>query len=506
MHILKTCATAVLLALSVQLYATAQDGENPLSYSSMALRAISDVVPISGSNAIIPSVSDANGIASFIDNPASMALVEKSYFSFGYTMVGNFDQVTSFGNQATKLNRNLPLNNNGLLTEAGFVRNVPTSTGDLSFGISYALQQDFHRNSKFNAFNINSSITDNFKLSGSNSLPFEVFATDWNNQNNEYVESIFRIGQTSEDEFLGIYQDGEIQQSGFMGDISAFGATEFFKNFIIGASIGTTIGRYTISRTIIEEDLDNIYNIDLIDDDFNPNTPGTDIDLLQFNNRIEAEINGFTFRMGVIYKLNKKYQFGASLTFPTSLRIDEKFSESSESIFDNGFGYIGEDSGKSYYYISRPKRYRLGATAYLRDDVKISIATDFINYSDVDVDELGFGQDYRTNEYIRDHFVDVINLRFGSTYALNKKIKLRASYAYLPSKTNRNTINRNIFGGGLSYELNRRIILDLNMQYSEYDDRSVLYDYENFNGPSVDEIIDQKIRRLIMLSSLRLVF
>lgn len=510
---MKSLFSIVLTTLTVFAFhqtLMAQDGENPLLYSTSALRLSAAEFPLSGTNAIIPSVSDPNGFASFIDNPASMALVETSYFSFGFSVLNRRDEISSFGNQATNLNQNPLINNNGLLSDIGFVYKAPTTMGKLSIGAGYTLQKDFHRMNQFDVFNQNSSLTDNLRLGGDGTVAFDVYGTDWNDNTREYVESIFRIGQTSDLEFLGINQLGEINQSGYMGDLSLFGAVEFQENLFVGASIGSTIGRYNYRREFLEEDLNNVYNIDLIDDDEDPATPGTDIELLQFEDRIESELAGFTFRLGTIYKLSEALHLGASATIPTKLRVDETFTESAESVFDNGNGFYSENDGNSVYYINRPAKYSVGVTSFIANDIKISAAADFINYSnatmDARFDDFGGAIERGTNDFISQNFEDVINYRVGLTFNLNNEAKLRASFAHLPSKTSRNTLDRNIFGGGLSLKLNDSIDLDLVTQFSEFDDRSVLYDYENFSGEFVDEVILEKVRRLNFFATLRIAY
>ena len=64
--------------------AIAQDGYDPMSYSSLSQLFSSQQHLGSANSAIIPSVAMENGYASFIDNPAGMSLIKGSYLNLGY--------------------------------------------------------------------------------------------------------------------------------------------------------------------------------------------------------------------------------------------------------------------------------------------------------------------------------------------------------------------------------------------------------------------------------------
>ena len=57
---------------------------NQLNYSSIAQQIIQTNINGDPQSSVLPSVAIDNGYGSFLENPATMALINDSYFSFGY--------------------------------------------------------------------------------------------------------------------------------------------------------------------------------------------------------------------------------------------------------------------------------------------------------------------------------------------------------------------------------------------------------------------------------------
>ena len=71
-----------MVFISTQLFA--QDGANQINYSSLAQQFVQTNLNGDPNASILPSVALANGYGSFLDNPASMALINDTYFNIGY--------------------------------------------------------------------------------------------------------------------------------------------------------------------------------------------------------------------------------------------------------------------------------------------------------------------------------------------------------------------------------------------------------------------------------------
>ncbi len=500
----------ILCLLSPRLQA--QDGQDPLLYTSQALRLTAVDFPLSSRNALIPSVAGHNGFASFIDNPASMAFSPDSYLSIGFgniqrTTQANFIQNTSVI-RGSELDESDIVNNNGLLTEIGAVIKIPTITGRLVVGGGYNLLADFNRDSRFSGFNPNSSITDFYRLNGDASVAFDVFGTDCGDFNCTFVESIFRVGQNSDSQFLGIYQDAEIKQRGYLGQYTAFAAVEFARNLIVGGAFGVVSGQYTHQRLYFEEDRDNVYDLDIIDEDGNDVTQGTDVDRFEFYDETNQSMIGVNFRVGLIYELTRNLSIGGSAMFRSSVDVDEDFSSYAIGEFDNGNALESQSDGRYNYVVRIPGRYSLGFNLRNFIGFNISGSADYIDYSNAGL-RFGLnplGQQRESNLYIQDRFEDVINYRIAAEFDPVFLPQVRVSYASLPSRTADFELEREVYGLGITIPLNQQFFLDIGAQYLEFDDRSGLYTYESFRGEFVEERIEETVSRLNVLASIRIMF
>src|SRR5690554_4203815 len=95
----------LLPMLFLSLNAFAQDGNNPISYSNLALQYNSPTLNGDAANSFMPSVAIANGIGSYLDNPASMALLGQSSFNFS-VLNTNFNQESFYLNNSINSDRN----------------------------------------------------------------------------------------------------------------------------------------------------------------------------------------------------------------------------------------------------------------------------------------------------------------------------------------------------------------------------------------------------------------
>jgi len=77
--------SGIMLSFTV----TAQDGESPVSYKSLAIQMSTLNSNGDASSAATTSVSTFNGYGSFLDNPASMALSKMSFYSIGWLNQSN---------------------------------------------------------------------------------------------------------------------------------------------------------------------------------------------------------------------------------------------------------------------------------------------------------------------------------------------------------------------------------------------------------------------------------
>jgi len=453
---------------------------------------------------VMPGVSSATGLGAYQENPASMALVESSYFSFGLSnryvteestylgSISDFDDVQSN------------------IGDIGFVYKVPTSRGTLVVGGGYSQNADYNRAFSASARNEQSSLTDFYASFPTdnplNEAAFEAYAIDdvEVDQNGETVvvsESIFRFP-----DFLGIDQNFETIERGVMGDYSAFIATEFQPNFFVGVSIGLLSGSYTYARSFLEADRPDVYNSAFIDSD-GDGQADTDIDNILSEDRIDAQFTGLTARLGILYKLPGNINIGAGYHYSGKLSVDEEFSTQITTSLDNGADpFFGEDFGEFTYKIKRPDRFNVGITLADINGLTLSAAVEGVRYSQGRI-EFGSIRDSEAenaiNSTVRTDLEDVINLRGGLEYRVNPFFTPRIGYGYYPSPQKNISADRQFFSGGFSARVFDNVTFDLGLQYSIWEDQNQLYDY--FEGNDlVAETVREEVTRWNIMAGVRI--
>lgn len=483
----------------------AQDGNSQVSYSNLALQFSTMNINGDAASGFVPSVATSNGFGSFLDNPASVALINESYFNVGMLNSSLEQQNTYLGNtidSEDKLNR---------LSNLGFIYELPTDQGKFVIGGGYNLHTSQNRINEFGGRNSESTITDHFEDPGSDyyDLAFETFAIDYATEDSTFLESIFRIGI----DYPGITQDARTTYTTNMGEYSFFFGTEFQKNLYVGVSGGLTAGTYTYQRDFLEVDDRNDYDGDFI--------AGSDIDNILTHDEIDADVIGFAIRAGLIYKISPNFNVGASYLLPSSLTINENYYSSIETNLDDGSAPFEYDLEGDYTYkISKPGQLNIGFAATDIGNFSISTSAEFINYSNLDLDLItasdvgGFNeerilreQEAELDSAMVNDYKMVINLKAGVKYQVNDQVELKAGYAYLPGRSRIFEADKNIISGGVGVNITESILLDVAAQYALWDDRSVAYSYyDDMAGEYRQETIAESINKLNILAGIKILF
>ena len=466
----------------------AQDGYDPMSYSSLSQVFSSQQYLGSANSAILPSVAIENGYASFIDNPAAMSLIKGSYVNIGY--MSNRSEF----NQSFRGNELLLDSKADYINNIGVVYKIPTRVGSLVIGGGIHTNSVYNRSLGSSAFNNQSTITDVFKGESSDyrSIAFETYAIDYADQAQTQLESIFRIG--FDDGFPGTYQQSEITQDGRSREFAFFMGTEFKKNLHIGFSLGINEAFHNMSRNILEEDLDNVYDGDFIEQDENGEN-GTDIYSIQLSDELRSDVLGFEARIGAVYQLGQYLNLGASWSLPSIMKITEEYNSTITTSFDNSLGpFFDSFEGEFTYAITRPSKYSLGMAVNQLKGFDLSIGVDFISYNKTDIDltydqsldfdEVAFLRDQEAviEQSISQRYQSVMNTRIGAQYRFKNGAELRAGTSILPSKSVQIDETRTLYSGGIGIPISRDFFLDITTQYIQWNDRSVLYEYQDMGS------------------------
>ena len=489
----------------------AQDGYDPMSYSSLSQVFSSQQYLGSANSAILPSVAIENGYASFIDNPAAMSLIKGSYVNIGY--MSNRSEF----NQSFRGNELLLDSKADYINNIGVVYKIPTRVGSLVIGGGIHTNSVYNRSLGSSAFNNQSTITDVFKGESSDyrSIAFETYAIDYADQAQTQLESIFRIG--FDDGFPGTYQQSEITQDGRSREFAFFMGTEFKKNLHIGFSLGINEAFHNMSRNILEEDLDNVYDGDFIKQDENGEN-GTDIYSIQLSDELRSDVLGFEARIGAVYQLGQYLNLGASWSLPSIMEITEEYNSTITTSFDNSLGpFFDSFEGEFTYAITRPSKYSLGMAVNQLKGFDLSIGVDFISYNKTDIDltydqsldfdEVAFLRDQEAviEQSISQRYQSVMNTRIGAQYRFKNGAELRAGTSILPSKSVQIDETRTLYSGGIGIPISRDFFLDITTQYIQWNDRSVLYEYQDMGSTKpIQESISESNQLINVLIGIKI--
>lgn len=476
----KIIITTVLLAAFFGLqHSYAQSDNNILLYNNQATLFGDQGPAYDPISIVIPGTAMKAGIGSFIDNPASMALFDKSIGEFGLSFGDVSEEANYLGNSRTLDNNQFNFSN------LGFLYSLPTSQGSLVFGGAYTKHTTFNRALAFRGRNENSTITDLFKTDGSpyQEIAFNTFATDYGDEFQDWDESIFRIGFEQYGDFLGIGQQGEVLQSGNGGEYSLFFATEFQRDLMIGASIGLLSGKFKYDRIFQEIDEFDDYNSDIIDSD-DDGVGETDIDNILLDDNLTSRYNGFRARAGLLYKATDNINFGVSYTLPTKIFVDEEFDASITTTFDNGTEYNDFSDSEFSYNVKYPGMVALGAALEDLSGLSISLSAEYINYSNTEIEfeesDL-FEDELAEKDFISEAYQAVWSYRAGLAYDLTPDFTVRGGYRFQPSRFKDGNDDRSIYSFGAGFRIGNGIRFEAAAQYTMWDEVSAVYDYGDYN-------------------------
>lgn len=489
----------------------AQSGQSPISYSNLALQFSGSGANGDPQSAVLPSVALSNGYGGYLDNPASIALMEGSYLSTA--LLGNtVEQENSYLGTTfdTEYSR-------GRFSNIGAVLQIPVKQGKMVIGAGYNLFHDINRYDVFGGRNNESTITDQFKDPSSDyhDIAFETYAIDYADTSGSYLESIFRIG-FGPGGYPGITQQALVEYRSHLGEYSAFFGTEFRKDLFLGISAGLISGEYSYRREFLEFDEFNDYDGDFIPSDRGGS--GTDIEDIETYDEVNAEIKGLTAGAGLIYRVTEFVNAGFSYTIPSVMEIDEYYFSSIETRLDDGSTPFYDETPEGFfvYKVKSPAKYRGGLALERYRGLSISVSGEFIDYSKTDID-FSESPDLNSISALREEqLVDsvmasdynkVLNLKAGAKYLVNDKTEVRAGFAFFPSRSKKADTDMSRFSAGLGYRLNSGMVLDLSAQYSTYKDRSVAYSYYNdTTGNLKQPVVNHDISNLRIQAGIKFLF
>lgn len=391
-------------------------------------------------NSFLALADDASAI---YFNPAGLGLVKRMEFMTGLDYFNYENNSTFFENS------NIYSNSSTQLNQLNFVFPFPTMRGSLVFAMGYNQTHNFTNAMKFDGFN--SGNTSMIQTLLSTDIPYYLFLTD-------------SLGNTIINGKLN--QSGKILQGGDISNWSFAGAVEVYKNLFVGGTLNLSSGDFDYSRDYYEDDTQGNYdNVEI-----SPGDPFTkDLRTFYLNSILKWEITGWDFKLGLLYQLNNIARFGATIQFPKSYTIKEKFSVDAYSQFGDGTKkYIDPEDfeDRVEYDILTPFELSGGASVSLHG-VILSAEASLIDYTQTEFENpSGLTEQYIAgiNSDIKDNLRAVTNYNLGAEYTFpNIGLRLRGGYFVQPSpyQNDPKDYDKKYLTGGIGFLIDKTISIDL---------------------------------------------
>ncbi len=388
----------------------------------------------------------ANDFSAIYWNPAGLAQLEYSEFSFGLSHLSNKNNSTFLGLQEEYSSTATNLN------ALGLVYKVPTRRGSMVLAFGYDRQSNFTGGMSYTGFNPTRSIIQTYAADGalypsdlSENIAYQLYLADIDTTTGRFYSPI--TGRLT--------QIAKIAESGGLNNWSIAAGVDIAKNLSLGVTLTYLSGTYRYDRSYKEEDRAG-----------NWNTFPYDLDHLKMDEYIEGDISGGNAKFGLLYRVPDRFRFGVAIKTPTSFAVKEDWGITASSTFDNGDTYPtdGDFESQAYgeYDVVTPWEFNVGASVILRDltlsaDVTYTDWTQ-LKFENANADLLAYNTDMKTL------FRGTRDYRAGLEYDFaNLGVRLRGGFMYFtsPYANDPNSYDQKYITGGLGFLLGPSTMLDV---------------------------------------------
>jgi long-subunit fatty acid transport protein len=403
----------------LSLQAFGQTSEDALRYTSTGLGVGSRALGMG--DAYIGVADDYSAV---YWNPAGLAQMRRLEFTGSIFNTSYQDKASFLGNTEDGKNSATSLN------DLGFVFPVPTERGSLVLALGYNRINDFTSALSFNGFNTKSSILPSlFDQDPDYDIPFQVSLED--------TTGAINI-------LKNVNQSGVVQASGSIGDWAFSGAIDVEEDLSFGITLNILSGSYSYTRNYLEQDTRNFYSDPRatvpIDSAYKK------FDKFYYDSFISDDLSGVNAIFGMMYRWHDLARFGITIKTPTSMSVHESYTNSGQSVFDNGF--IPTDvNGNSYtqysytvpnndYGVNSSWVFGFGASVTPIDGLLLAGDVEYTDWTQIEwTDNQDLENDPDVgNSVLKNLFRATTNLRGGAEYQIpTTGLRLRAGYMYEPS-------------------------------------------------------------------------
>jgi long-subunit fatty acid transport protein len=425
----------------------------------------------------------ANDYSAIYWNPAGLAQMEFSEFSFGLSHFMGKDNASILNTQqeysynATNLNA------------LGLAYKIPTTRGSMVIAFGYNRQNNFVSGMSYSAYNPNNSIIQTYAPNGSlypsdisNNIAYQLYLADVDTVTGRWDSPI--VGK--------VLQTAKVVEGGGLNNWSIAGGLEIAKNLSLGVTLTYLSGSYTYDRTLVEEDRDNAYNSTFR---YGRNNDLYDFKRLNVDEYVDGDISGGNAKFGLMYRIPDRFRLGVAIKTPTSFTVKENWGTTARSTFDNGDIFPVdadlENTGMGQYDVSTPWEFNLGASVILKDltvsgDVTYTDWTE-LKFENANSDVLALNKDIKTLlRGTRDY-------RAGLEYDIVPVgVRLRGGFMYFtsPYENDPKTFDQKYITGGLGILLGPSTMLDLAYAHGWWE----TYRSNSGSGRSNEQITSETLR------------
>lgn len=444
-----TAASLMLLtALSAPAYS--QDYNDALRLSEIGLGSNARAL---GMGNAYTALSDDFSAASF--NPAGFGLLRRMEFAGGINYSKYNNDATFFGNKSDYSNSQTKLD------QLSFALPFPTIRGSFVVALGYSKDKDFNSALDFKGYNPgrNSMIQ---ALTGKDDVSYYLFLTDATGDNTPISGRL--------------QQSGTILSSGGLGKWSFSGAVEVARNVYVGGTLNLFSGSFRRTRDYYEDDVNNIYSGSLIND---PENPTTDFQSFYLNDILDWDITGWDAKVGLLYQLSRFARFGASIKFPTSFTISEKYTTNATSQFASTTYTLDPPfESEIEYSITTPFIFSGGVSMNLMGLIA-SADVSYTDYTQMEFDASGDDGGLSpsaisaNNRDIKDLFRGVANFNAGLEYRIPQTpLRVRGGFILNPSpfKGDASDFDKKYITAGAGFLTSESFAFDIGYAYGWWKD------------------------------------
>ncbi|MES2809407.1 MAG: hypothetical protein V4619_12315 [Bacteroidota bacterium] len=384
-------------------------------------------------------------LSSISNNPAGLGYFTQSEVA----LTGEFDNHTSnttyLGKQqtATKGTPNLSQFGAVFYTRLNTPRGENKTEGfvSLNYGIAFSRTNNFDERVNSNGFNTPNSINNYYANLANSEGVDNGTLQDWAFQQ----QLISRYGTPTNNSFApnsypGVDQTGYIDRSGGQNAADLSVGTNYNNKLYLGLNVSIANLRYKSTKTFTETGTATLpASGGAIDRSFNS----------QYAQIQDTKGEGFSAKLGVIYKVIEYVRLGATITSPTFLTLDDSFSETLNTSYNGGAGYEDGVEYPTTYNIRTPYKASGGMSVFVGQFGFITADAEYVDYASTHISS----NEYYTNTFdlgvIKNNYRSVVNLRGGAEAKIAKIVSLRAGYSLQPSPLKSGGFDTKTLTGGL---------------------------------------------------------